>query len=113
MAFRVGQKVVCVDLRLRDDGLHPYQGETIPEMGGIYTVRDMFDAGRYGYHGEDGLLLVEIVHPVRHYLAPAGPVTCEQFYLSFRFRPLRTTGIEALEAMLEPVPQEPAELVDA
>jgi hypothetical protein len=109
----VGQRVVCVNVRFRSDGLHPYQGEVMPKKGGIYTVREVFDAGRYGYEGEDGLLLAEVVNPVRHYIAPAGLVECEQFWLDFRFRPLRWTNIDVFTAMLAPAPKEPADLIDA
>jgi hypothetical protein len=115
MAFHVGQRVVCVDMRPRRKYLHhsawvaPFAK---PKKGGIYTVREVLDARPYGFD-HDGLLLVEIVNPVLDYLAPTGPVRCEQFFLAFRFRPLRTTSIEVFTRMLEPVPREPAELVDA
>ena len=114
MAFQVGQKVVCVDLRTRGDGLNPfYRGTMLPLLGAVYTVRHVFDAGRYGYDGEGALLLAEVSNPVRYYMAPAGPVECEQFFLDYRFRPLRSTSIEVFTAMLEPAPRKPADLVDA
>ena len=84
--------------------MHPRYGSTvIPSLGGVYTVRDVFDGRAYGYD-EDALLLVEIVNPVRRYVAPAGPVACEQFWLANRFRPVRTTSIDIFTQMLEPVP---------
>jgi hypothetical protein len=118
MAFQVGQRVVCVDVRPRRKYLHPANAAAWaapfakPEKGGIYTVREVFDARPHGFD-HDALLLVEIVNPVLDYVAPAGPVRCEQFFLAFRFRPLRTTGIDVFTRMLEPVPTAPAELVDA
>jgi hypothetical protein len=114
MAFHVGQRVVCVDLSPRRKYLHhavwvaPF---AMPKRGGVYTVRDVFDARRYGFD-QDGLLLEEIINPVLDYVAPAGHVRIEQFFLAFRFRPLRTTSIEAFHKMLEPVPPS-AELVEA
>ena len=76
--LHVGQKVVCVDIRPIERALRPgYAGTIIPTLGGVYTIRDIFDAGIYGYD-EPGLLLCEIVNPVRKYTSPAGrPVTCE------------------------------------
>jgi hypothetical protein len=96
MAFHVGQRVVCVDLSPRGKYLHH-----------AVWVRDAFDARPYGFD-QDGLLLEEIINPVLDYLAPAGPVRIEQFFLAIRFRPLRTTSVEVFTRMLEP-----AELVDA
>ena len=114
--FRIGQKVVCVDIRSRGVGLAPRYCQTVlPVLGGVYTVRDIFDAAPYGHHGEAGLLLDEIVNSVLPYTACNGePVVVEQFWLGFRFRPVRTTDIEVFERMLEPVPaREQTELVDA
>jgi hypothetical protein len=114
MSFHVGQHVVCIDMTPRLDGLDPrYPDTVVPVLGGTYTVRDVFDAGPYGYDAEAGILLVEVVNPVRPYISKCGPVECEQFWLAFRFRPVCRTNIEVFEKMLVPVPQEPAELVDA
>jgi hypothetical protein len=72
-------------------------------LGGVYTIRDIFDASAHGFD-QPGLLLAEIVNPVRRYISQCGPVTVEQFWLAYRFRPLRTTNIDVFKAMLEPVP---------
>ena len=114
MTFQIGQHVVCVDMTRRGDGLHPlYPGTKVPVLGDIYTVRDIFDAAPYGYD-EPGLLLAEVVNPVRSYICKTRRlVRVEQFWLAFRFRPLRPTDISVFTAMLEPAPREPAELVDA
>lgn len=111
--LHVGQKVVCVDIRPVERALRPgYAGTVIPTLGGVYTIRYIFDAGVYGYD-EPGLLLCEIVNPVRKYISPAGrPVTCEAFWWSFRFRPVRTTNIDVFEKLLEPKPAR-VELVTA
>ena len=107
----VGQKVVCVNDRPRGDGLRPlYARTTIPKVRGVFTIRDIFDCTVYGYD-EPGLLLVEIVNPVLPYIAPAGQVRCEQFWLAWRFRPLPTTSIDIFTKMLEPVPVRETELV--
>jgi hypothetical protein len=113
--LQVGQRVVCVDMTFRGDGLRPlYYRTVLPVLGGIYTVRDVFDAAPYGYDDEIGLHLAEVVNPVRRYLCKnRRMVDVEQFWLAFRFRPVRTTNIDVFTAMLEPVPKEPAELVDA
>ncbi len=67
--------------------------------------------------------LVEIVNPVRPYVSLAGPVTCEPFWLAFRFRPVRTTtlggvytirdvfDIDVFTKLLAPVPVREPELV--
>ena len=51
MTFRVGQEVVCVDNKVFRQ-LRPT--ETIPEVGVVYTIRDIFL-----YKGKPQLLLVE------------------------------------------------------
>ena len=84
----------------------------MPTLGGVYTIRDIFDGRIYG-HDEPALLLVEIVNPVREYVSHLGRrVTCEPFWLSFRFRPVRATSIDIFTKLLEPVPgREPADRV--
>ena len=102
--FFVGQKVVCVNVTPRRDGLRPrYRSTAIPVLGAVYTIRELFDANPYGYD-EVGLLVEEVVNPVRRYIAKTGPVKCEQFWLSYRFRPVRTTNIDVFLEMLEPTP---------
>jgi hypothetical protein len=118
MAFHVGQRVVCVDLRVRKKYLRPLSAAAwddpyeMPRKGGVYTVREVFDARAHGFD-HDGLLLDEVVNPVLDWIAPAGPVRCEQFWLTFRFRPVRTTSIDVFTSMLQPAPRELAPLVDA
>lgn len=57
---------------------------------------------------------MEIVNKVRRYLCPDGRSRKrEKAFRMSRFRPVRTTNIEVFTRMLEPVPQEPADLVDA
>jgi hypothetical protein len=111
--FYVGRKVVYVNGHFRRDGLLPwYHATALPQVGGVYKIRHIFDARPFGYD-EPGILLVEVVNPVLEYVAPGGDYTGEQFFLASRFRPLHDTNIEVFTQMLEPVPQEPAELVDA
>ncbi len=105
MTFHVGQRVTCVNVTPRRDGLRPtHAGTVFPKLGGVYTVRDIFDARPYG-HDEPGLLLVEVVNPLQQYMSRRGSVVCEQFWLGFRFRPLPTTNIDVFKKMLEPAYQ--------
>ena len=63
-------------------------------------------------YDEDGLRLVEIVNAPRQYESPTGPVVDEIAFRLSRFHPVRTTNIDALLKMLEPVTvRDPAELV--
>ena len=113
---------MCVDLSLGQKWITPVSHVlaitvplAMPCEGNVYTVRAVLDARPYGFDC-DALLLEEVVNPVMaHTTAPvAGAVfEVEQFFLAWRFRPVRTTSIEVFEKLLEPVPQEPAELVDA
>jgi hypothetical protein len=122
MSFHVGQRVVCVDMSLREKWITPVSHVlaatvplVVPAEGYVYTVRAVLDARPYGFDG-DALLLEEVVNPVMaHTTAPvAGAVfEVEVFFLAWRFRPLYDTNIEVFTRMLEPVPQEPAELADA
>jgi hypothetical protein len=111
MAFRVGQKVV----RIEGLGWRRSSRHAIPEPGVVYTVRAIVDRRSHGYH-VDGVFLVEIVNPVQRYRCADGRWRkCEVAILQDCLRPVRTatTSIDVFARMLEPVPQEPAELVDA
>ena len=91
MAFRVGQKVVCISAEGFID-----LGEIFPVVREIYTIREIKD-----YHdGICGLRLAEIVNKPKFY---RGGVT-ECWFASNRFRPLveRTTDISIFTAMLKP-----------
>jgi hypothetical protein len=110
MAFHVGQRVVCVNTCNWPRYEHR---PALPTRGGVYTVRAIVSCVADGYD-EDGLRLVEIVNPKRRLRWPSG--RCQRIELCFRmsrFRPVRTTSIDVFTRMLEPVPKEPAELVDA
>jgi hypothetical protein len=113
MSFDVGQKVVCVDNRPRLDGSGRRSGhgdETLPAQGAVYTVRAIVPGKPYGYE-HDGVLLEEIVNPVRQYQAPSGPVRAELFFAAWRFRPLRSTNIDVFTRMLKSAPVREPELV--
>jgi len=108
MIPHIGQKVVCLDNRLRGGGV--YARETLPKVGSVYTIRAIVPCKVYGYD-EDGLLLVEVVNSERQYLSPRGPITHELAFRITRFRPVRTTSIDAFRKMLEPLKvREPTEL---
>lgn len=110
MAFHVGQKVVCVNTRnWPRDSYRP----TLPKRGAVYTVRAIVPCRGQGYD-EDGIRLAEIVNPTLSLRCPNGQrIWTELAFRMSRFRPVRTTSIEVFTQMLESVPQEPAELVDA
>lgn len=115
--FRIGAKVVCVNIRPNKEGggLHPTYADTrFPVVGGIYTIRRIFDARQFG-HDDLAILLVEVRNRVRPYTCARGhQVRCEQFWLAFRFRPLSTTSIDVFLEMLEPEPaRKVRETVDA
>ena len=102
--FYVGQHVVCIDVSPnKAGGLHPRYWDTeIPVLGAVYTIRRTFCARRYG-HDDIAILLDEVRNPVRRFIARTGrKVRCEQFFLGYRFRPVRTTNIDVFLKMLEP-----------
>jgi hypothetical protein len=109
MTFYVSCKVVCTNARKWPRYPKPV---TLPTEGAVYTIRAIVDCHALGYD-EDGLLLEEIVNPVCLRDSPSGPFRGEVCFRISRFRPVRTTSIEVFQKMLEPVPQEPTELVDA
>jgi hypothetical protein len=111
MAFHVGQKVVRIEGR----GWRRGSRHAIPEPGVVYTVRAIVDRRSHGCD-VDGVLLVEIVNRVQRYRCADGRWRrCEVAIRTDCLRPVRTTtsSIEVFTNMLEPVPQKPAELVDA
>jgi hypothetical protein len=57
MAFRVGQKVVCIA-----QASNPY-GEAVPQVGSVYTIREVCDGQELG----PCYRLIEIVNPPMDY----------------------------------------------
>lgn len=98
MAFRVGQKVVCVDAGGDLDGRSPgiwAKGEEIVD-GQIYTIHSMFP------HPADGVLCLRL-HEVKR--DPAALIMWgHDGYAASRFRPVveRKTDISIFTAMLNP-----------
>jgi hypothetical protein len=88
--FKVGQKVVCVDI----NGAGRYPGYTYPELKTVYTVRELFNCPR---HGHLCMLLVEIINEARAGLEPG--------FGAHRFRPVvdRTTDISIFNRILDDV----------
>lgn len=84
MAFRVGQKVVCVDgafhPRWSADPATPH----LPRQGAIYTVRAVLRWDFRGYH-DTGVLLDEIINPVERW--DDGEIGEHPFWAE-RFRPI-------------------------
>jgi hypothetical protein len=86
----VGQKVVCV----RDSRWPPCESyvPTLPKKGFIYTIRAIVPCKALGFN-EDGMLLEEIVNPVRLLYSPRlGFAEGELKFRISRFRPVRTTA---------------------
>lgn len=98
MAFRVGQKVVCVNV----DGPGIYNSESRVVLGAVYTIREL----ALTRLGNPGLRLQEVVLSCRP--RQVGVVTKEHFtdapYGAFRFRPAveRKTFIETFTKRLIP-----------
>lgn len=89
MAFRVGQKVVCVSARVCvTPGPEPVFGST-------YTIREI----ETDYKGDLGLRLQEIQKPISHHHNK------EYGFYAFRFRPLieksTDTGMAILREILD------------
>jgi len=95
MTFRVGQKVVCVDV----SGWPASGGRyTYPQRGKVYTVREILcDAD-----GDRNIRVAEIKNPMGICIATGD--FAEAFFLAHRFRPIvsRKTDISALKALLVP-----------
>jgi hypothetical protein len=88
MAFRVGQKVVCVDASPAEHGFVCFKWIV---RGRVYTVRSLTPY--------DGLLLEEVIDHTRPHLNGR-----ERGFKSQRFRPIveRKTDISIFKAMLNP-----------
>jgi hypothetical protein len=98
MAFRVGQKVVCVN----DEYNHPNWSNipNRPVAASIYTVRQII----FGWYDDDrehaAILLDEIKNPVEQWYGEVNPSECP--FAAFRFRPVveRKTDISIFTKML-------------
>jgi hypothetical protein len=96
MAFRIGQKVVCVDSEVDDP--ERLEFETHPIKGQVYTVRAIVDYT----DGLAGLLLVEIVNQPDYYDVGYAEVA----FCATGFRPVRTTDIGVFRSLLKSRPLE-------
>jgi len=90
MTFRVGQKVVCVDMKTKVSPVSTGWNHQcdLPKEGSIYEVRDV---GLTPY-GQPGIKLHGMVAVARY----GGALKTDTFYSAFRFRPVveRKTSIE-------------------
>lgn len=98
MAFRVGQKVVCITnyhKACQMYGVDPY-----PRQGRIYTIRDIDARGSNGV----GLRLEEIHSAPMLHILNGKPVVCETAFVATGFRPVveRKTDISTFTALLKP-----------
>jgi len=95
MTFRVGQKVVCVDVSCRYDHLRAPWNVPVPLVKGrVYTVSGTENGG-----GHPGVYLCEVRSNW-----PPFPNGDERSFALYRFRPLieRKTDISVFKAMLTP-----------
>jgi hypothetical protein len=110
--FAIGQKVVCIDDRLRK-GRRYYRGENLPKNGVVYTMRETVDArARVTRTKTGGSGWLKSRNRKRWYTPPTGRIFTEMFFSASRFRPLRSTNIDVFLKMLEPMPARERELVD-
>jgi len=103
--IRAGMQVECI----RDEWFAPEHlklGVFFPEVGRVYTVREVF-VGPFEYSDRVYLRLVEIQNATRP-TARCGPF--EPAFNVGAFRPVVKTDISSLEVLLAPPPKE---LVDA
>lgn len=104
MAFRVGQKIACVN-----DEFYGLLAQiaasvdihiSLPSKGGVYTVREITN----GFHpdGRISVRLQEIINPPIDFYDGTPPE--EPFFSGFRFRPLierkTDTGMAILRKLL-------------
>ncbi|MDB5550641.1 MAG: hypothetical protein JWL86_625 [Rhizobium sp.] len=92
MAFRIGQKVICVK---KDAWTSADLGEAVPEFNSIYTIRTIDVA--------DGCTFFRF-NEIRNRPLPYVEGVYECFFYSAHFRPIveRETDISALQALLVP-----------
>ena len=105
----VGQKVVCVNVWRWPRYPDPV---TLPTEGAVYTIRATLTAAP--------LATTRTASCSRKSSTPCAPAMRrparyhgELCFRVSRFRPLHDSNIDIFTQMLEPVPQEPAELVEA
>jgi hypothetical protein len=91
MSFYVGQHVVCVDVIFSHEPLWRGCVSAFPRLNSIYTIRDI-----RAVHDLVGLCFHEIVNASAHFAE--GYV--EAAFDSRRFRPVRSTNIDAFKALL-------------
>lgn len=94
----VGQKVVCVDDTENLSKWNCIYGEIKPILNKIYTIRELVV-----YYDSFGYRLVEIINKPGWYGNPF-VFKAEQFFDSFRFRPVQSTetGMKILKGLLVP-----------
>ena len=95
MTFRIGQKVVCVDSAAYPDR-NGWRDDS-PTAGTVYTVSGFYTSP------VDGSGCITLVELKRNPIVISRGV---RGYRAFRFRPVKTTDISALTALLSPSPEE-------
>jgi hypothetical protein len=99
MAFRAGQKVVCID----ESSVRPWPKNSAPVKGQVYTVREI----GIDVLGGPGLRLNELELTSNSKGVYSGAPFRDAFYRANRFRPVveRKTNISIFTKMLDDVKQ--------
>lgn len=110
MAFITGQKVVCVtnhvNLSNAENRLWVRWLKAVPEIGKVYTIREIPEASGSG-KGIFAIRLVEIVNPPLNWVWQGESGWAEPAFRQEWFRPLaeKKTDISVFQKMLIPKPQ--------
>lgn len=103
MSFHVGQRVVCVVVCDHWGGLRrSFPEVSLPVVGTVYTLRDVFAEPRCSQSGEVLVRLAELVNPPSK--TNIGPY--EAAFSSECFRPLDERRLDIFRAMLVSPPKE-------
>jgi hypothetical protein len=94
MSFHVGQRVVCVCVNFSREPVWRGVVHTFPALGSVYTIRSICEV-------DDliGFCFEEMINPPAHFSRGFA----EPAFDSRRFRPVRTTNIDAFSALLAPL----------
>ena len=91
MHFHVGQKVICINDRLRPGQRWGNGHETCVKAGEIYTVREIVPSDPPDY-SEEALRFVEVANFLDEYELPSGKIVWSEVnFRASRFFPVQTT----------------------
>ena len=99
MHFHVGQKVICINDRLRPGQRWGSGHENCVKAGEIYTVREIVPRDPPDY-SEEALRFVEVANFLDEYELPSGKIVWSEVnFRASRFFPIQTTNIDMFLAM--------------